>query len=355
MFPADVKQKVIVKEEASLDHRPCADLLDPNPPYIKEEQEGVYISLPGEQFNGEEVINAIKFPVASPPKKTLDGVDKAVSPQLYPDQIKGREVPEENDGEESSRIQDHPDASISLKIEDAEEDEEHSDEDHRLSELKRLSNSGYKKCSTGKKNLDSKKKAQTGVKLSCKDCNKTFIGKYALNAHMEIHTGQKPFFCGLCGQTFSRKSTLNIHMRIHTGQKPFCCDLCGQTFNRKSILNTHMNIHTGQKPFCCHLCERRFTQKSHLNRHMRIHTGQKPFSCDLCGRRFCLKAHLNTHMRIHTGQKPFCCDLCGQRFSQKSTLNRHMRIHTGQKPFSCDLCGKRFSLKAHLNTHRRIH
>ncbi|KAM4538026.1 uncharacterized protein V3H82_023800 [Fundulus diaphanus] len=218
----NVKQKLIVKEEASLDHRPPDDLHDPKPPHIKEEQEGVYISLPGEQLNGKEVINAIRFPVSAPPIKSLDDEQSLLLSQLYPDQIKGRELPEENDEEESIRIQDHGDASTSSEAEDTEEDEEDSDVDHPLSELKDLSDSGYKKCSTKKKNVDSRRKVQTGGKLSCEDCGKTFIRKYTLNRHMRIHTGQKPFCCDLCGQRFRHKSALNTHMRIHTGQKPFC-------------------------------------------------------------------------------------------------------------------------------------
>ncbi|KAM4538077.1 uncharacterized protein V3H82_023857 [Fundulus diaphanus] len=130
-----VQQKLIVKEEASLDHRPPDDLHDLKPPHIKEEQKGVYISLPGEQLKGKE---------------------------LYPDQIKGRELPEENDGEESTRIQDHGDASISSETEDTEKDEEGCDVEHPLSDLKHLSDSGYKKCSTKKKNVESSKKGRTG-------------------------------------------------------------------------------------------------------------------------------------------------------------------------------------------------
>ncbi|KAM4538074.1 uncharacterized protein V3H82_023854 [Fundulus diaphanus] len=201
--PINNVKKLIVKEEASLGHKPRADLHDPKPPHIKEEQEGVYISLPGEQLNGKEVINAIRFPVSAPPIKSLDDEQSLLLSQLYPDQIKGRELLEENDGEESIRIQDHGDASISSEAEDTEEDEEDSDVEHPLSELKHLSDSGYKKYSTEKKKC---RKGRTGVKLSCKDCGETFMGKSALKRHMRIHTRQKPFCCDLCGQRFSRKS-----------------------------------------------------------------------------------------------------------------------------------------------------
>uniref|UniRef100_A0A3Q2NZP0 Zinc finger protein 239-like n=1 Tax=Fundulus heteroclitus TaxID=8078 RepID=A0A3Q2NZP0_FUNHE len=351
----DATQKLIVKEESSLDHRPCAELHDPKPPHIKEEQKEVYISLSGEQLCGKEVINAIRFPVAAPPIKSLDDKQSLLLSQLYPDQIKDRGLPEENGGEESIRMQDHGDVSISLETKDTEKDEEDSDVGHPTAELKHMSDSEYKRCSTEKENVESRRKVQTGMKLNCKDCGKTFSGKYALNTHTRIHTGQKLFCCDLCGQRFSQKSHLNTHMRIHTGQKLFSCDLCGQRFSLKSNLNRHMRIHTGQKPFCCDLCGQRFSQKSHLNRHMRIHTGKKPFCCRLCGQRFSEKGTLNIHTRIHTGQKPFCCDLCRQRFSQKSHLNRHMKIHTGKKLFCCDLCGQRFSLKSNLKRHTRIH
>ncbi|KAM4538060.1 uncharacterized protein V3H82_023838 [Fundulus diaphanus] len=126
----NVQQKLIVKEE------PHADLHDPKPPHIKEEQKEVYSSLQGEQLNGKEVINAIRFPVAAPPIKSLDDEQSLLLSQLYPDQIKSRELPEENDGEESIRIQDYGDNSLSLETEDTVKDEEDNDVENPVSELK---------------------------------------------------------------------------------------------------------------------------------------------------------------------------------------------------------------------------
>ena len=59
-----------------------------------------------------------------------------------------------------------------------------------------------------------------GTELICqwKGCTRNgeiFGNKYTLQAHMRIHSGDKPFRCSLCGSNFSRMDALNKHQKRH--------------------------------------------------------------------------------------------------------------------------------------------
>ncbi|XP_068444600.1 uncharacterized protein si:ch73-109d9.3 [Clinocottus analis] len=86
------------------------------------------------------------------------------------------------------------------------------------------------------------------------------------------HAGPRHLLrCGQCGKCFPHPSNLKAHLQTHTGERPFCCALCGRSFTKLSNLKAHRRVHTGERPYCCVACGKRFTQKCNLKRHQRIH------------------------------------------------------------------------------------
>ncbi|XP_029286716.1 uncharacterized protein LOC115007837 [Cottoperca gobio] len=90
--------------------------------------------------------------------------------------------------------------------------------------------------------------------------------------HPDSHAGPRHLLrCGQCGKCFPHPSNLRAHLQTHTGERPFCCSLCGRSFTKLSNLKAHRRVHTGERPYCCLACGKRFTQKCNLKRHQRIH------------------------------------------------------------------------------------
>lgn len=146
-------------------------------------------------------------------------------------------------------------------------------------------------------------------------------------------------------------------------KKHWKCPHCDKFFSQSGNLKAHINTHTGYKPYTCNLCNRSFAQKSNLNYHMKAsHDPQRPFKCNACDRAFStmdqmvlhLKskhAHIETNPARPTPDKKHTCPYCGKAFAQSFNLKLHVNTHTGERPYKCNQCPKSFTQRSNLNVH----
>ncbi|GAA5853353.1 hypothetical protein JCM3766R1_006948 [Sporobolomyces carnicolor] len=138
---------------------------------------------------------------------------------------------------------------------------------------------------------------------------KAFRQRQKVMRHLQMHTGDRPFACGVCGKTFSESLTLTQHMRVHTQERPYVCDHpgCDKAFALASALTIHKRTHTGDRPFACPHpgCNAAFAESSNLSKHVRIHTSERRFVCQVagCGKAFGRSDQLKRHGKTHDKAK----------------------------------------------------
>ncbi|KAK9470475.1 uncharacterized protein V1510DRAFT_405017 [Dipodascopsis tothii] len=141
-----------------------------------------------------------------------------------------------------------------------------------------------------------------------------------MHHHHDVH---------VVGKSFRQRQKLARHLQVHTRDKPFTCGLCGHSFAEKAVLEQHMRIHSGDKPFKCKVCGRGFAASTALSVHVRTHTGAKPLKCKYpgCGKAFSESSNLAKHVRTHERDRRFVCQTCSRGFVRNDQLLRHMRTH----------------------------
>ncbi|XP_061685137.1 uncharacterized protein LOC133505735 [Syngnathoides biaculeatus] len=195
------------------------------------------------------------------------------------------------------------------------------------------------------------------LKNQCGECGRILSSNAALESHVSLHTGHRPFSCTLCGKSFPDSKGLKRHGRVHRNGRIHICHQCGKGFVYGFGLTKHLQmVHGKVKPFACQICNKAFFTKRDVEAHTRIHTGEKPFLCHLCEKKFTRKVELNVHLRWHNGEKRHWCPFCGKGFLDYNNMKRHKYIHTGEKPHSCPHCPKHFTQSGHLKKHvKNVH
>ncbi|XP_077432711.1 zinc finger protein 407 [Vanacampus margaritifer] len=202
-------------------------------------------------------------------------------------------------------------------------------------------------------------RTHTGSKpFLCKICHFATAQLGDARNHVKRHLGMREYRCDICGWAFVMKKHLSTHLLGKHGigqrkERKFECKLCDRSFSEKWALNNHLKLHSGEKPYKCSWpsCHYAFLNVSAMKDHYRTHTGEKTFLCDLCGFAGGTRHALTKHRRQHTGERPFKCKLCNFASTTQSHLSRHNRVHTGEKPYRCPWCEYRSNCAENIRKH----
>ena len=117
--------------------------------------------------------------------------------------------------------------------------------------------------------------------IKCKFCDAGFRAYSAYRSHVfkehqeeALATGSKMILkCEYCPKLFAHPTHLQAHVNRHTGEKPYKCEVCGKTFNDKSNLRQHKYSHDDNEVYHCSYCPKVYTQRRGYRAHLKTHEG----------------------------------------------------------------------------------
>ncbi|XP_030760644.1 zinc finger protein OZF-like [Sitophilus oryzae] len=186
----------------------------------------------------------------------------------------------------------------------------------------------------------------------CKDCGDTFAQENHLVMHLRFHGSLTSFVCRDCGATFTRKFELDNHEKLH-GKQPLICPTCNKEFLQKRTLLAHIKSHES-KTTCRH-CGTTFPDERTLEAHLATVHMYRDKHPPLPPKSMSPPPKTKGSPRSNKNKKYFC-DICFRKFSAKHGLTQHKkRQHNiGGNLFACHICNKSFREKNELLMHKHI-
>ncbi|XP_048003766.1 myoneurin-like isoform X3 [Leguminivora glycinivorella] len=239
----------------------------------------------------------------------------------------------------------------------------------------------------------------------CKECQKTFDKKSALQKHIRSFHRKHTFNCPDCPETFPTKRTLQTHakkvhdkntgvekgknkskyehlFKVVQGEEPkYVCTQCGFESKDRPALLTHMrwNHDSHIENMSCPTCGEVFTDIKLLQKH-KAQPHIAKYSCKPCGLLFTLKRLLSKHNSHHHGLAKchLCpkvlskvemkkhiedvhkdiptCGVCSFKAVTQALVVRHQRkVHLKEKNVTCSICKFKCFGTAELNRHMISH
>ena len=199
--------------------------------------------------------------------------------------------------------------------------------------------------------------------FDCQICNSSFENLAACEAHIEIHEGEKFFFCvgKNCREVFSESTNYFKHLNeTHTDLEYSCEFGCSRSFSDLDNLALHQKVHRWRNTkkskghLKCERCFKTFATLIGLEHHLKVE-GNHNHKCDLCGKSLnclrSLKRHVET---FHTESSEHQCEKCEKKFKTPQSLRVHQAIHS-DITFECDVCEAKFNRKDRLKRHKLVH
>lgn len=203
--------------------------------------------------------------------------------------------------------------------------------------------------------------------FSCDKCNKRFIWKGALRAHLMNHQSERrDFLCPICKRKYLSSGSLSWHKKTAhasettaTVKTKNLCEICSKTFATLTSYKEHKLTHSEESEklqLCCPKCGKWLKNQRCLKSHMQLHT-DVDFKCSSCSYTTKKENLLRNHeITRHTSERPFSCDECDKTFKVKRALTVHKaQNHTegAKSGRTCEFCNKTFGSSTNYYTHRK--